>query len=209
MPDMPKQPPVDLSMINGRPLSIKELDALIGMETGAIEDMSKKQTEGLQMRSPQGKFSKGGFSPLVDALNIALPLFAAPAVMKPSEPSMTIPEDILKPFLMVVSAINDAVDQSVLDSSMQIMVTDIVEDAGLKMAAAKIAKASKDIGFRKWLKETPPEMEDEMSGEGESEGEGGPEVAVNVGVSPMSMPMAGSAPPMSDMEMEKLFASRA
>lgn len=204
MPDMPKQPPLDLSMINGRPLSIKELDALIGMEAGAIEDMSKKQTEGLQMRSPQGKFSKGGFSPLVDALNIALPLFATPAVMKPSEPSMTIPEDILKPFLMVVSAINDAVDQSVIDSSMQIMVADIVEDAGLKMAAAKIAKASKDIAFRKWLKEAPPEMEEEAPEE-----EGGPEVAVNVGVSPMSMPMAGSAPPMSDMEMESLFASRA
>jgi hypothetical protein len=204
MPDMMKQPPVDLSMINGRPLSVKELDALIGMEKGAIEDMAMKQDEGLPMRSPQGKFSKGGFSPLVDALNIALPLFSAAPVSKPSEPSMTIPDDVLKPFLMVVSAINDAVDQSVLDSSMQIVIGDIIEDAGLKMAAAKIAKASKDIGFKKWLKEAPSSEETGREVSEESEAEA-PEVAVNVGVSPAPMP----GMPMSDAQMEALFAQRA
>ena len=201
----------DLSMINGRPLSMQELDTLISMEKGTIESLAKKQDEGLPMQSPKGQFSKGGFSPLVDALNLALPLFAQSPVSKPSEPSMTIPEDILKPFLMVVNSINDAVDDEILDASMQIMVPDIVEDAGLKMAAAKIAKASKDKAFRKWLKEAPSSEEKSLDVEAESEGES-PDVSVSVGVAPaapMSMPMAGSAGPMSDAQMESLFASRA
>lgn len=131
------------------------LESLISQAEAQIGSASRAQDEIFNVVSPKGNFTPQGFSPLVDALNLALPLFGQPTLARVSGPSQTIPEPILRPFMMIITAINDAVSDSILPSELAINVANIVSDNDLKMIAAKINSAAKSMGFKRYLKESP------------------------------------------------------
>lgn len=144
----------DLAALESNP-DPTTLESLISQAEAQIGSASRAQDEIFNVVSPRGNFTPQGFSPLVDALNIALPLFGQPTLARVSEPSQTIPDPILRPFMMIVTAINDAVSDSVLPQELAIHVANIVSDNDLKMIAAKIGSAAKSMSFKKYLKESP------------------------------------------------------
>jgi len=147
------------------------LETLISQAEAQIGSASRAQDEIFSMVSPRGTFTVQGFSPLVDALNIALPFFGQPAVARVSESGQTIPDPVLRPLMMTITAINDAVSDSVLPEELAINVANIVSDTDLKMIAAKIGSAAKSMAFRKFLKESPMKdepIEEEVSVETEA-----------------------------------------
>ena len=166
------------------------LEALISQAESQIGSASRAQDEIFSMTSPRGTFTPAGLGPLIDSLNISLPLFGQPTVARVMESGQTIPDAILRPLMMTITAINDAVQESVLPEELAINVGNIVSDVDLKMIAAKIGSAVKSMAFKKFLKESP--MKDEPTEESEVE-------------------VVESTEPeeMDDSAIEALFASRA
>jgi hypothetical protein len=144
----------NLSALQSDP-SPEELEQLISQEESDIGAASRAQDEIFNLVSPKGTFTPKGLSPLVDSLNLVLPLFSLPTIERLTEASDVIPDSVLRPFMMVVTAINDAVEDEVLPAEVAINIAGVATDSDLKMLAAKLASAAKSMPFRKYLKDKP------------------------------------------------------
>ena len=68
---------------------------------------------------------------------------------------------------LVQNAIQDAIDKDMLDEEMGFAIEDITNDPMLNMVAGKISSVASSKDFRRYLKEVPDEMGEEMKREDE------------------------------------------
>lgn len=128
--------------------------------------------------APRGTFTSRGLDPLVKNTNKLLPLFG----QDPSYPKIgdvdVLPTDFVRVLAMFVSAVDDAVEEGVLNPEMRIDLEGVRDDAGLMSLSGKLDMLAKDKDFKRFLQEDKadeepmeeemaememsPEMEDEM-----------------------------------------------
>ena len=126
------------------------------------EDLNKLEMEDEDMyvqMAPRGTFTSRGLDPLVRNTNKLLPLFG----QDPSYPKVAdtdvLPTDFVRILSMFVAAVDDAIQEGVLNPEMKIDLEGIIDDAGLMSLSGKIEMLSKDREFKKFLQEVKPEEE--------------------------------------------------
>jgi len=160
--EMKKKPAVEVEIqIGGRaPGSSPIAEELNELE---MEDEDTYAT-----MAPKGTFTSRGLDPLVKNTNKLLVLFG----QDPSYPKVMdtdkLPTDFTRILSMFVAAVDDAVDEGILNPEMKIDLSQIRDDAGLMSLSGKIEMLAKDREFKRFLqedqKEEPaPEMEEEMA----------------------------------------------
>jgi hypothetical protein len=113
-------------------------------------------------------FSPKAHKALLQSMNTLLPAFGVTEDLKVEIPSDPAPLDmeINRWLLTFRDAINDAVEDEVLDAEMHIDFEGITGDPELTALAGRLRMAASDKGFKKWLKEERPgEEEEEESAE--------------------------------------------
>jgi hypothetical protein len=122
--------------------------------------------------APTGNFSAKSLNNLVKAANRLLPLFDQTA----DYPQFTnneqrLPTDFVRVLAMFEGAIQDAIDKDMLDEEMGFAIEEITNDPMLNMVAGKISSVASSKDFRRYLKEMPDEMGEEMAQNDEEETE--------------------------------------
>jgi hypothetical protein len=109
--------------------------------------------------APRGTFTSRGLDPLVRNTNKLLPLFG----QDPSYPKIgdtdVLPTDFVRVLSMFASAVDDAIEEGILNPEMRIDMEGIMDDAGLMSLSGKIEMLSKDREFKRFLQEEKPEEE--------------------------------------------------
>jgi hypothetical protein len=119
--------------------------------------------------APKGTFTSRGLDPLVKNTNKLLVLFG----QDPSYPKVMdtdkLPTDFTRILSMFVAAVDDAIDEGILNPEMKIDLEGVRDDAGLMSLSGKIEMLAKDREFKRFLQEDQkeeeqaPEMEEEMA----------------------------------------------
>lgn len=175
------------------------IDAQIAEAKKGIQQAGEQIEQSIQKTAPTGKFSSAAVGRFVSIVQDAMSAFKSDfKIAKPTENLTVFPEDLTRGTMMISAAINDAISDAVLDPELAINPKDIIDDASLRAAGAKIQTAIKDRAFKKWLFETPPELEE---AEGKTEG---PEAEME---GEQEVPEKKASPPQGDVM--SLFASRA
>ena len=144
-------------MMKGMPNFDEEVAAAEQDDEMAFEEMA-----------PTGNFSAKSLNNLVKAANRLLPLFD----QTPDYPQFTnneqrLPTDFVRVLAMFEGAIQDAIDKDMLDEEMGFAIEDITNDPMLNMVAGKISSVASSKDFRRYLKEIPDDMGEEMKREDE------------------------------------------
>lgn len=161
--EMKKKPSVEVEIqIGGRaPGSSPIAEELNQLE---LEDEDTYAT-----MAPKGTFTSRGLDPLVKNTNKLLVLFG----QDPSYPKIMdtdkLPTDFTRILSMFVAAVDDAIDEGILNPEMKIDLAQVRDDAGLMSLSGKIEMLAKDREFKRFLQEDQkeeeqaPEMEEEMA----------------------------------------------
>ncbi len=139
-------------MMKGMPDFDQEVAAAEQDDEMAFEEMA-----------PTGNFSAKSLNKLVKEANRLLPLFD----QTPNYPQFTnneqrLPTDFVRVLAMFEGAIQDAIDKDMLDEEMGFEISEITNDPMLNMVAGKISSVAGSKDFRRYLKEMPDEMGEEM-----------------------------------------------
>lgn len=158
--DMKKRPGVEVEIqIGGRKPGSSPL-------SGELNDLEMEDEELYKQMSPKGTFTSRGLDPLVKNVNKLLPLFGQdpsyPKIMDTNE----LPTDFTRVLSMFVAAVDDAVEEGVLNPEMKISLESIRSDSDLMALSGKIEMLAKDREFKKFLQEEAPAEEGVME-EGE------------------------------------------
>jgi hypothetical protein len=160
MRDMKKGPKMEVEIqIGGRdPKSSPVAEELNELEM-EDEDMYSQM-------APRGTFTSRGLDPLVKNTNKLLPLFG----QDPSYPKVTdtdvLPTDFVRVLAMFAQAVDDAIEEGVLNPEMKIDLDGVRDDVGLMSLSGKIEMLAKDKDFKRFLQEDRPEeepVEEEMA----------------------------------------------
>jgi hypothetical protein len=107
--------------------------------------------------APKGTFTSRGLDPLVKNVNKLLPLFG----QDPSYPKIgdtnELPTDFTRVLSMFVAAVDDAVEEGVVNPEMKIDLGMVKSDSDLMSLSGKIEMLSRDREFKKFLQEEQPE----------------------------------------------------
>lgn len=156
--EMKKKPAVEVEIqIGGRaPGSSPIAEELNQLE---LEDEDTYAT-----MAPKGTFTSRGLDPLVKNTNKLLVLFG----QDPSYPKIMdtaqLPTDLVRVLAMFVAAVDDAIDEGILNPEMKIDLGQVRDDAGLMSLSGKIEMLARDREFKKFLQEDQKEemeIEDE------------------------------------------------
>jgi len=136
------------------------------------EDLNKLEMEDEDMyvqMAPRGTFTSRGLDPLVRNTNKLLPLFG----QEPNYPKIgdvdVLPTDFVRVLSMFVAAVDDAIEEGVLNPEMKIDLEGVRDDAGLMSLSGKIEMLAKDREFKRFLQEDKAEEEAPMEEEAEVE----------------------------------------
>jgi len=153
---------------------------MMGMDIGEAKDSLSKEVEslataeeGLLMEiAPKGSFSKGALNSLVKAHNKVSSLFGLPTYPSFAEDIKVFPARFVRELQMIIKAVDDAISEDVLDSSMALTLDRIKGDRDLAALAGRLDLVSRQKDFKKWLESDQPVaevVEEEMPAEGMSE----------------------------------------
>jgi hypothetical protein len=135
------------------------------MVSEAIDRAGMVEKQFMDAQKLVGDFSEVGAKRLASAVEAMLPHFdmdsAAAKVSGELVADGALGEDLMRKLLYIVDAVNDAVDDSVLDAEMACDLDTIKTDQDLTYLAGKIRKAATDKQFRRWLEEEIEEQENE------------------------------------------------
>lgn len=121
----------------------------------AVAAMGQEQDAALnEMASPQGDFTKKGLNALVGAYNAIAEMFGqSPDYPMFGEDAGMLPEDFVAALMMVEAAVAEAVMAGVISEEMGFSLSDIVDDASLKMLAGKLTSIASSQPFIAWMRE--------------------------------------------------------
>lgn len=138
-----------------------------------IEQAAAAQTEMIETMAPEGPFTAPALRDVIKALSQALSHFgpAADDMLKElraekAADAEELPESIARAMPPVIDAINDAVEEDVLNAEMRIDLEGMSGDSALREVSARARMAAGNRDFRKFLKE---EVQEEEEGAAEEE----------------------------------------
>ena len=119
----------------------------------------------------EGEFSAAATKALAKAMNLLLPAFGV------EEPLATdyeledgrLPMEMNRYVLAVRDAVNDAVDEDILDADMAIDLNEINDDTDLNSLTARVRMAASNRDFKRWLATEVEEQEEQEQDEQEQE----------------------------------------
>jgi hypothetical protein len=130
------------------------------VEIQMAEEDDEQSFDGM---APEGQYSVKPLNNLVKAANRLLPLFdQTPDYPAFSEDLTKLPTDFVRVLAMFEGAISDAVEKDMVDEEMQFELEDITDDAMLNVVAGKVNSIASSKDFKRYLKEVPSEMGEEM-----------------------------------------------
>lgn len=139
-----------------------------------LEMAEEADAEMFEAMAPEGDFTSRGLDPLVRATNRMLPLFDQTGDYPMVEDTQKLPTDFVRILAMFQQAVEEAIDEGVVNEEMRISLDDVRDDTALMTIAGKLDMLSKDREFKRFL-EAPVE-EEEMA----------EEVREETGATPMS-----------------------
>jgi len=109
-----------------------------------------------------GDFSKGATKALAKAINLLLPSFGIdePLAEDYELEGGRLPMEMDRLVLSIRDAINDAIEEDILDADMAIDLEAIKDDTDLNSLTARIRMAAADKGFKRWLSDEVEEAEE-------------------------------------------------
>ena len=160
MRDMKKGPKMEVEIqIGGR-------DPKSSPVASELNELEMEDEDMYAQMAPRGTFTSRGLDPLVKNTNKLLPLFG----QDPSYPKIgdtdVLPTDFVRVLSMFISAVDDAVEEGVLNPEMRIDLEAVRDDAGLMSLSGKLDMLAKDKDFKRFLQEEKPEeepMEEDMA----------------------------------------------
>jgi len=160
MRDMKKGPKMEVEIqIGGR-------DPKSSPVASELNELEMEDEDMYAQMAPRGTFTSRGLDPLVKNTNKLLPLFG----QDPSYPKIgdtdILPSDFVRVLSMFISAVDDAVEEGVLNPEMRIDLEAVRDDAGLMSLSGKLDMLAKDKDFKRFLQEEKPEeepMEEDMA----------------------------------------------
>ena len=160
MRDMKKGPKMEVEIqIGGR-------DPKSSPVASELNELEMEDEDMYAQMAPRGTFTSRGLDPLVKNTNKLLPLFG----QDPSYPKIgdtdVLPSDFVRVLSMFISAVDDAVEEGVLNPEMRIDLEAVRDDAGLMSLSGKLDMLAKDKDFKRFLQEEKQEeepMEEDMA----------------------------------------------
>jgi len=128
-----------------------------------LEMAEEADAEMFEAMAPEGDFTSRGLDPLVRATNRMLPLFDQTGDYPMVEDTQKLPTDFVRILAMFQQAVEEAIDEDVVNEEMRISLDDVRDDTALMTIAGKLDMLSKDREFKRFL-EAPVE-EEEMAEE--------------------------------------------
>ncbi len=128
-----------------------------------LEMAEEADADMFEAMAPEGDFTSRGLDPLVRATNRMLPLFDQTGDYPMVEDTQKLPTDFVRILAMFQQAVEEAIDEDVVNEEMRISLDDVRDDTALMTIAGKIDMLSKDREFKRFL-EAPVE-EEEMAEE--------------------------------------------
>jgi len=128
-----------------------------------LEMAEEADAEMFEAMAPEGDFTSRGLDPLVRATNRMLPLFDQTGDYPMVEDTKKLPTDFVRILAMFQQAVEEAIDEDVVNEEMRISLDDVRDDTALMTIAGKLDMLSKDREFKRFL-EAPVE-EEEMAEE--------------------------------------------
>lgn len=163
MREMKKGPKVEVEIqLGGR-------DPKSSPVASELNELEMEDEDMYSQMAPRGTFTSRGLDPLVKNTNKLLPLFG----QDPSYPKIgdvdVLPTDFVRVLAMFVSAVDDAVEEGVLNPEMKIDLEGVRDDAGLMSLSGKLDMLAKDKDFKRFLQEDKAEEEAPMEEEAKME----------------------------------------
>tara|TARA_R110000751_G_scaffold191833_3_gene297465 strand:- start:91 stop:612 length:522 start_codon:yes stop_codon:yes gene_type:complete len=148
-----------------------EMNKAMGAEKGLgdlIQQAEAQDSQFMDAIALEGTFTDKGMKALVSAIESALPAMGMKGADAKVEAGLaedgTVTEELMRPLMVVVDPINDAVEEGILDSDLTIDLEAADEDRDLTMVASRIRMAFADKGFKRWLGENTEEEPEEEPG---------------------------------------------
>lgn len=152
----------------------------------SIDRAKAADDEVFRAMSPQGQFSASALNGLVKAHNKVLKLFGLEDYPQFKEDQTEFPEEFTRQLAMIIAAASDAVAQDLIEPGLVPSLDEVSDDTSLRLLSGKLDQLAKSKEFKRFLKEAPPEEEEEVLAEEATPAEAGP----------------------SDIEIDELFAGR-
>jgi hypothetical protein len=142
-----------------------KIEIKIGGKGGEMMDKSPELEE-VEMEddalfgemAPKGTFTPKGLNALVKSTNKLLPAFGqTPDYPTFADSMQVLPTDFVRVLAMFKAAVDDAIAEGILGEEMAIDLATVRDDLTLVALAGKLDQAARDINFKKFLKESPPE----------------------------------------------------
>ena len=143
------------------------------METpeGIMAEMKATSDEGnaltdelVNEQALEGEFSDAATKALAKAMNLLLPAFGVdePLATDYEMEGGRLPMEMDRYVLAIRDAVNDAIEDDVLDADMAIDLNAINDDTDLNSLTARIRMAASDKDFKRWLATEVEEQAEEM-----------------------------------------------
>jgi hypothetical protein len=127
-----------------------------------LNELEMEDEEAYAAMAPKGSFTSRGLDPLVKNVNKLLPLFGQdPSYPKIADTSQ-LPTDFVRVLSMFVAAVDDAVEEGIVNPEMKIDLGMVKSDSDLMSLSGKIEMLARDREFKRFLQEEAPEEEPEM-----------------------------------------------
>ena len=146
----------------------EEMDALGINEEGLsleaeVQGAESADEEQFQAIAPQGNFTTKALNNLVAAANRLLPAFEqTPDYPKFEENVQVFPTDFVRVLAMFQGAANSAAENGAIDAEADFQLEDITDDSAINLIAGKLNSLAKSREFKNFLKNPPPEVEEEV-----------------------------------------------
>lgn len=124
-----------------------------------LEMAEEADAEMFEAMAPEGDFTSRGLDPLVRATNRMLPLFDQTGDYPMVEDTQKLPTDFVRILAMFQQAVEEAIDEDVVNEEMRISLDDVRDDTALMTIAGKLDMLSQDREFKRFL-EAPVEEEE-------------------------------------------------
>jgi len=130
-------------------------------EATAEADMA--QEEEYESLSPSGEFSKSAMNGMIKEYNKVMPVFGLDKYENVAEDMQVFPADLTRGFAMISSATQDALEADAIDSELLITLDGVSDDRDLLVLSGKLGLLAKSKDFKRYLRESPAEEEEEVS----------------------------------------------
>jgi len=133
-----------------------------------LGEAEQAETDNYATTAPVGEFSAPALNSLTNAVNALQPLFgdAESGFFVEDYPvfdvdQTSLPGEFMRLLSAVKQAVDDAVEDDVLDPELQFSLDALQSDSDLAQLSGRFTMLAKDKGFKRWMKEAPAPTEEQ------------------------------------------------